>query len=86
MDIQQDCPHELVGTRPGTNCEGPGHTQFWIQGVPSLPHLLPPPSSFFPALTCLCAKQILITTVSMSCFPVEPNYWAALSSSFHKYH
>lgn len=37
MGVQQDGPHELVGTGPGTSCEGPGHAQFWVPGVPSLP-------------------------------------------------
>lgn len=59
---------------------GPGHAQFWVQGVPSLPYLLPPPSPFFPALTCPCAAQGPITAISMSRPLVEPDYWAALSS------
>lgn len=42
---------------------------------------LPASSSLFAAFTCPCVTPILITTISVHCFLVEPNYWAALSSS-----
>lgn len=58
---------------------GPGHPQFLDPRSPLPP--LPAASSLLSAFTCPCVAQILITTISVRCFLVEPNYWAALSSS-----
>lgn len=74
MKVTQDHPHELVGVGSGTNWEGPSHPQFMDPRSPQsfLPYLLPPPSSG-PSLPTHIT-QILIITISMSCFLAEPNY------------
>lgn len=74
MKVKQDHPRELVGVGSGTNREGPSHPPFMDPRNPQsfLPYLLPPPSSR-PSLTTHIT-QILIITISLSCFLAEPNY------------
>lgn len=77
MKAKQDHPHKSAGTHR----EGPGHPQFRDPRspqsfLPQLLSLLPLPSPRPPT----CVTQILIKTVSMNCFLVEPNYWATQSS------